>query len=96
MIQLGVKFYTMNRAERRKKLTAEDLEAAYYSGVKYATSGLCAAFVMIMHDKFGFGTSRLMKVLNEVSDKFDSVQRGYMSIDDLRQTIKEEFNIEIR
>lgn len=49
----------------------------------------------VLHDKHGFGTKRLEKVLEEVNDLLDSFNKGYISIDDLNGTLHEETGIKV-
>jgi len=87
----------MNRADRRKKVPAKSAkllaEASYYEGIQYATSGIYASLILILHDKWGFGHARLTRLLDQVTDQFDSIKTGYVKIDDLKRTIKEELGI---
>jgi len=59
----------------------------------HAVKCMEAAIVMVLHDKFGFGKQRLHKAVTEINALFDSITDGYLSIDDMEQTIKEEYDI---
>ena len=48
-----------------------------------------------LHDDFGFGNKRLSQFIAKVFDLLDSYTKGYVSIDDLRDTLKKETNIDI-
>lgn len=49
----------------------------------------------VLHDKFGFGGKRLERFLEYYADLLDSYNRGYVSIDDLNNTLFEETGIKI-
>lgn len=51
--------------------------------------------VMALRDKFDFGTKRLETFLDKVQDLLDSYDRGYMSVTDMVQIIKDETGIEM-
>jgi len=94
----------MNRAERRRLqkqgLTAKDIKAIEDSsalkGIDFAVSGMIASFVITLHDKWGWGHVRIKRLLEQVDDVFDSIDKDYVSIEDLRKVILEEIGIELK
>ena len=94
----------MNRQQRRqmakKKLTAKDIKQvefeSQYRSMKILTQRLSAAFLLILHDKFGFGHKRCTRLLNELYELMDSVDKGYLTLNDLKYTVNKELDIEIR
>jgi len=98
----------MNRKQRRdaKKKGASDAailaqdrkdtkERVGKEATAYAVRGLSAAFMVVLHDKFGFGRQRMQRVIQEVNSTFDSIVAGYISIEDVEQTVLEEFGIDL-
>lgn len=49
-----------------------------------------------LHDDFGFGKKRLEMFVAKVVDLLDSYDKGYISIDDLYDTLKKETGIDAR
>jgi hypothetical protein len=52
-------------------------------------------YLTVLHDKYGFGTKRLEDVLAYFNDLLDSYNKGYISIDDLNNTLYEETGIKV-
>ena len=51
--------------------------------------------LMTLRDKNGFGAQRLERFIDDVADMLDSYNKGYLDLDDIEQTLKEETGIEI-
>ena len=62
---------------------------AEYEALTYAW----AIFFTVMRDKFGWGNIRLRRLWNEVNDKSDAIIKGYVSVQDMMDTLKEEADI---
>lgn len=94
----------MDRAERRrfqkKSITAKDLkmieEASAKDAINYATNAMIASFTICLHDKWGWGKVRLKRLLDQVNETFDCIDKNYVSIEDLQKTILEETGILIK
>lgn len=52
--------------------------------------------IMALRNKFDFGSARIERWIDEINDLRDSYEKGYISVQDLQQTIKEETGIEIK
>ena len=91
----------MNRAERRKlqkkDITAKDLkmieEASAKDVINYATDAMIASFAICLHDKWGWGKVRLKRLLDQVNETFDCIDKNYVTIEDIKKTIFEETGI---
>ena len=94
----------MNRAQRRKKIkngmTMEDLRyiqnETKKEAVDQAVTSLTASFLLTLKDDFGFGAKRAQRLLEGVQNQFDAVTKGYISLDDMRETIEKELRISIK
>ncbi len=94
----------MNRAERRKlqkkDITAKDLkmieEASAKDVINYATDAMIASFAICLHDKWGWGKVRLKRLLDQVNETFDCIDKNYVTIEDLKKVILEETGIQIK
>ena len=51
--------------------------------------------VMALHDKFGFGPVRCERFTDAVLELYDSFEKGYVSLEDIHCTLKEETGITI-
>lgn len=47
-------------------------------------------YMWVLHDKFGFGGKRLGRLTEEYHNVLDSIQKGYLKIEDLNETLYEE------
>lgn len=90
----------MNRMERRRKITTDELimakKIAFHMGEKWAVECAYASMLLIMHDKFDFTPEQCKHFLEEVDLQFGCVVSGHVSYDDIKQTILDELNIDIR
>ena len=62
------------------------------------SQGVIEAFVIFFsaqRDKEGFGPKRLRRVLDAMNEYADSIRSGYLTIQDLQSTLKEEAGIEL-
>lgn len=91
----------MNRSERRKLqkkgVTAKDLKViekdSAMKAIDYAVSGMIASFAMVLHDKWGWGQTRIKRLLDQVDDQFDSIDKDYVTIEDFQKVIFDEIGI---
>ena len=95
----------MNRQQRRaivkKKLTDKDIKAME-ENIKIKTSkdvidftvtNYMACVALCLHDKLGFGHNRACRFMRDVDNLFDSINKDYLSLDDVLKTVKEEIGI---
>jgi hypothetical protein len=47
----------------------------------------------ILTDKLGFNEAKTKAVLSQIEERADSILKGYMTLEDLEKTLKEEYNI---
>lgn len=87
----------MNRQQRRaankRGITDRDLMQERFDGINFAVKCYSVAVAMVLRDKLGFGPIRLNRVMGQIQDMFDSVQRSYVKISDLEKTLYEETGI---
>lgn len=55
-----------------------------------------AAICLYMHDKHGYGKTRILRLLDELENVLEAYEGGLISIDDMIQTVKEETGVEIK
>lgn len=94
----------MNREQRRKvtkkKLTHKDLkvitEQEACNAIEFTVKQYSAVVMLCLKDKLGFGPVRAQRFMKNVDELFDSINQGYLSLDDVIQTVEEELNIRIK
>ena len=99
----------MNRAERRRAgaekepvytLRASDIERMKREATRDAARQVLALTlglpVMVLHDKWGFGSKRCERFVEQLTGLYQSYVEGYISLDDVRDTLKEETGCEIK
>ena len=75
---------TMADLEKAKKQAAEDaLHAAY------------AIFFTVMWDKEGLEMDGMQRIWDEVNELSKSITEGYVSVSDLKHTLKTEYGIQL-
>lgn len=65
---------------------------------KYTDKGVNCAFAIfltVMRDKWGFGHKRLNRLYNQIIDLSETISEGYISIDKLKQILRDEMGINI-
>lgn len=51
--------------------------------------------LIVLHDKFGYGRKRLQRFGDELMNQYESFDEGYITLNDLLETIEEETGIKI-
>ena len=59
-------------------------------------SCMSAAFLIVLHDEYGFGGKRLSKILERVNLQFDAIYDEDVTIDDIIGLVKEETGIDLK
>lgn len=68
----------------------------YQAGIRFSVQNYSAAVLLCLKDKFDFSTDQLVEVTGYINDTFDSICQGYLTLDDIAATLKEENDIDIR
>lgn len=55
--------------------------------------GALIIFFSVMRDKEGYGRKRLKRIFNHATDLADSMQKGYVKMEDLEKVLKDEADI---
>ena len=100
----------MNRAERRKHLNKitgsmsreaaqkalmEATTKAYKEAVGDTAQRQVLVMCVALRDKFGWGQGRINRLLDEMEELSDSVNKKRVSVRDLHQIVEEELKIDI-
>lgn len=78
---------------KKKPVNYADVIKAKKDAENKAIEAVWAIFFSVMKDKEGWGKKRLARLWNEVNDLSDSIIKGYVSVGDLKHTLKIESNI---
>ena len=73
----------------RRPATQADVEKAKRQAQEYAINSVWAVFFTALRDKDGFGYKRLRRVWDEVNYISDSIDKGYVKLEDLVEELKE-------
>lgn len=74
----------------------KDFIKKYEQPLVARVSATCLAVTaMVLHDKYGFGRKRLNDVFDYVYDLFDSVYRDYCTLDDIKECLYNELNLDL-
>ena len=79
--------------QQQKNLKYEDNSAL--KAIDFAAR-MIASFVTVLHDKWGWGHVRIKRLLEQVDDVFDSINKNYVSIEDLQKAILDEIGIDVK
>lgn len=98
----------MKKTKEKKKtptyvMTYEQIEAikrkAFEDGVKSAIDRASKwsmyAPMMVLRDFFGFGGQRLKRFYLALIDMYDSIDKDYLDLKDISETLKEEAGIDL-
>lgn len=99
----------MKRTKEKKKktptyvMTYEQIEAmkrkafedGFKSAIDRASKWSMYAPMMVLRDYFGFGGQRLKRFYENLIDMYDSIDKDYLDLEDISETLKEEAGIDL-
>ena len=65
-------------------------------GVNYAVEAMSHIMAIVLRDKIALSKPKTIKAMQEVAKYFDSVNEGYVTIEDVKQEVKKELGLEIK
>ncbi len=80
---------------RKRPATHADIQKAKKEATSEAISFAWAILFTALHDKEGWGKVRLQRLWKEIEELSDSIAKGYVSVTDLKHTLKEEMGVEL-
>ena len=86
--------HAIEEAVFKQKITKNVVKQCEERIIPRVQSSCLAATVLVLHDKFGFGTKRLERYMGEVFEYFDSVYNEYLSFDDIKKCVYDELGID--
>lgn len=99
----------MNRAERRKLKREEKEKTFTMKGSdieeikkqvmkktsKFAFDYIVSIPLIVLRDEFGFGQKRCERFCEAAAELLESINSGHLSLEDIRETIEKELNMEL-
>lgn len=86
--------YTVTYEEIQKYIR-QGYEKGYQDAIERASQYSMAVPVMALRDEFSFGKKRLDKFIDAYMELYDSIDEGYLNLDDIIKTVNEETSVEI-
>ena len=74
---------------KKKELKSE----GYMEGVQFTARNYSAVVLLCLKDKFDFSNEQLKKINNHINETFDNVCAGYLSLEDILDTLADEAGI---
>lgn len=93
------KIFFHNKPKKKSNTFQQLLKAkqeGYTKGVTGTVENYSAVVLLCLKDKFNFTSEQLQDVAWYINDTFDSVEKGYLSLEDIIQTLKEEDGLDVR
>lgn len=94
---------TLNRGTKRRLerngIVVKELESIIEErtrdAIKYTVWQYSAVVALCLRDKLGFGKKRAQRFMKDVDTMFGDVLAGYLTLDDVIETVEKELNITI-
>ncbi|MDY3902434.1 hypothetical protein [Peptoniphilus sp.] len=83
---------TWEQIEAIKKKAFED---GFKSAIDMASKWSMYAPMMVLRDFFGFGGQRLKRFYENLIEMYDSIDKDYLDLKDISETLKEEAGIDL-
>ena len=80
---------------RRVPRTEADVDWARKEGMRIGQDYATIIYLFVLADKENATPEILQRVAGEINDLADSIVKGYVTIADLKNTLKEEFGVEV-
>lgn len=80
---------------RRRPATQADVQRAKQKGQEEAVKLAWSILFTVLRDKEGYDLEDLQRVWKEVDDLSDSIAKGYCTVTDLRDVLKQEIGANI-
>lgn len=80
---------------RRRPATQADVQRAKQKGQEEAIKLAWSILFTVLRDKEGYDLEGLQRVWKEVDDLSDSIAKGYCTVTDLRDVLKQEIGADI-
>lgn len=86
-----------NRKQRRQLSGLDELlRLEGLRATEQAVDLYSAVLALTLKDKLGFGPVRAQRFLKDVWQLFNDVENGYLSLEDIQETVRDELRINIK
>ena len=69
--------------------------SSYEKGKKDGVDGFAIMLCSVLADKWGFGKIRIQRMINQIQYVADSINTGYITLDDLQEELRDNHKIQI-
>lgn len=69
--------------------------SSYEKGKKDGVDGFAIMLCSVLADKWGFGKIRIQRMINQIQYVADSINTGYITLDDLQEELRENHKLKI-
>ena len=66
------------------------------NAVYNSTRVILIALASVLTDKYGYGRQKAHQVIRSIEDRADSINKGYIKLDDLEEVLRDEYGIVIQ
>lgn len=78
-----------------RKTIDKEIEQAKKETLDYAVRVSAAVFLMSVNQLYGFGSKRLIRIMEKFNQTFECINAGTVDVNDFIQHCSEEFGIEV-
>lgn len=83
----------MKKLPLSEQIKKEGYKKGQKEGIAFAVRNYSAVVLLCLKDKFDFTPEQLAVVADHINDMFGSVCAGYLTVEDIESTLKEENDI---
>ena len=85
----------LRRQLNQKKVSQKDLIRAKDDAITESINIMAVIPLMILRDKYGFGTKRLVRWMRYFTETIDALFKKYVTVEDMARIIHEETGIDV-
>lgn len=85
----------LEAVRQAKKDMEEQIDEIKEDTARTVFEWVCAMNLVMLHDKFGYDQSQLKRYWDEINNLCDSISKGYCSVPDLKDVLRDELDIEL-
>lgn len=73
-----------------------EAEKIKWNAVHASTRFMLIAMASVLTDKYGYGRQKVQQIIRSIEDRADSINKGYIKLDDLEEVLRDEYGIVIQ
>lgn len=78
---------------RRRPASRAEVEKARKNAVSFGIDATAAVVLLVLHEEFGFGATRLHRCWAKVEDLCMDVSRGTVKVNEIMDVLRDEYKI---